>query len=65
MFINDYAVIHESLVPQMVKNLVAMHDSGSIPGWGTSPGGVMAIPSSILAWEILWSEEPGVAQSQT
>ena len=48
VFINDYAVIHDSLVPQMVKNLLAMRKTGSIPGWGISPGGVMATPSSIL-----------------
>ena len=33
----------------------------SIPGSGSSPGGGMATHSSILAWEIPWTEEPGGA----
>ena len=35
-------------------------DLGSIPEWGRSPGGVH--DSSILAWEIPWTEEPGGLQ---
>ena len=38
-------------------------DPGSIPGWGRSPGEGMAAHSSILAWEIPWTEEPGRLQS--
>ena len=44
-------------------------DSGSIPGWGRSPGEGNGYPlqysthSSILAWEIPWTEEPGGLQS--
>ena len=42
-------------------------DSGSIPGLGRSPGEGMekglATQSSILAWKILWTEEPGGLQS--
>ena len=34
-------------------------DPGSIPGLGRSPGEWMATHSSILAWRILWTEEPG------
>ena len=34
-------------------------DSGSVPGSGTSPGEGKATHSSILAWEIPWTEEPG------
>ena len=34
-------------------------DAGSIPGSGRSPGGGNAAHSSILAWEIPWTEEPG------
>ena len=33
-------------------------DPGSIPGWGRSPG-EMATHSSILAWKIPWTEDPG------
>ena len=36
---------------------------GSIPGSGRSLEGVMAIPSSILAWRTPWTEEPGGLQS--
>ena len=36
-------------------------DLGLIPGSGRSPGEV--IHSSILAWEIPWTEEPGGLQS--
>ena len=38
-------------------------DPGSIPGSGRSPGEEMATHSSILAWRILWTEEPGRLQS--
>ena len=34
-------------------------DAGSIPGSGRSLGEGMATHSSILAWEIPWTEEPG------
>ena len=38
-------------------------DLGSTPGSGRSPGEGMAIHSSILAWKIPWTEEPGGLQS--
>ena len=38
-------------------------DSGLIPGSGRSLGKEMATHSKILAWEILWTEEPGGLQS--
>ena len=34
-------------------------DSGSIPGLGQSPGEEGGTHSSILAWRIPWTEEPG------
>ena len=40
-----------------------VRDVSSIPGWGRSPGGGMATHSSILAWRIPWTEEPGGLQS--
>jgi len=47
----------------MVKNLPVnagdIRDAGSIFGLGRSPGGSMAILSSILTWRIPWTEEPG------
>ena len=38
-------------------------DPGSIPGSGIFPGERNGTLSSILAWEILWTEEPGGPQS--
>ena len=38
-------------------------DPGSIPGWGDSLEKGMASHSSILAWRIPWTEEPGGLQS--
>ena len=34
-------------------------DPGSIPGWGDSLEKEMAAHSSILAWKIPWTMEPG------
>ena len=48
----------------MVKNLPAdVGDTDLIPGSGRSPGKETSTHSSILAWEILWTEEPGGLQS--
>ena len=53
-----------SLVAQTVKHLPAMLET-----WVQSLGGKeslekeMATHSSILAWEITWTEEPGYLQS--
>ena len=38
-------------------------DMGLIPGWGRSMEEAMAAHSSILAWEIPRTEEPGGLQS--
>ena len=51
----------------MVKNLPAnvrdAGDAGSIPGSGRSARGGPGNPLCILAWRILWTEEPGRLQS--
>ena len=51
----------------MVKNLPAntgdTGDVGLIPGWEDPLEEEMATHSSILAWEIAWTEEPGELQS--
>ena len=51
----------------MVKNPPANEgstgDIGSIPGAGRSPEEEMATHSSVLAWRIPWTEEPGGLQS--
>ena len=51
----------------MVKNPPVyagdIRDEGLIPGSGRSPGGGHGNFSSILAWKISWTEEPGGLQS--
>jgi len=51
----------------MVKNLPAhaenIRDMGSIPGSGRFPRGGHGTLSSLLAWRIPWTEEPGGLQS--
>ena len=46
----------------MVKNLPANADASLIPGSGRSLEKEMAIHSSILAWEIPWTEGAGGLQ---
>ena len=41
------------------KEPACRRDEGSIPGLGRTLGRGMATHSSILAWRILWTEEPG------
>ena len=52
---------------EVVKNLPASsgdsRDMGSVPGLGRSPEVGNGTHSSILAWKILWTEEPGGLQS--
>ena len=38
-------------------------DPGLTPGLGRSPGEGNGNHSSVLAWKIPWTEEPGVLQS--
>ena len=51
----------------VVKNLPAnagdAGDMGLIPGFRRSPEEGMATHSSILAWRLQWTEEPGRLQS--
>ena len=53
-----------SLVTQIVKNLLAMQETQvrSLGGEDPLEKG-MAIHPSVLAWRILWTEEPGGLQS--
>jgi len=44
-------------------NAGGIREAGSIPGSGRSPGGGNESHSSILAWRIPWTEEPGGLQS--
>ena len=53
-----------SLVSQSVKNPPAMQETQiQFLGWEDPLKKEMAIHSSILAWEIPWTEEPGRLQS--
>ena len=48
----------------MVKNLPAMQEiQAQSLGWEDALGKEMATCSSILAWRIPWTEEPGGLQS--
>ena len=54
------AYIGASLVAQAVKNLPAMQETWiQFLGWKDSLEKEMATHSSILAWRIPWTEEPG------
>ena len=56
--------ITASLVAQMVKNLPVMQKTEVRSlGWEDSLEKGMATHSSILAWSIPWTEEPGGLQS--
>ena len=46
-----------------IANAGDIRDAGSIPGSGKSLEEGMATHSSILAWRIPWTEEPGGLQS--
>ena len=56
--------LRASLVPQTVKDPPAnARDLSSIPASGRPPEKGMATHSSVLAWRISWTEEPGGLQS--
>jgi len=62
-FLSPFLAYQVALV---VKNLPAksrdVRDAGLIPGSGRSPEVEMATHSSILAWRIPWTEDPGGPQ---
>ena len=47
----------------MPANAGDVRDAGSVPKLGRSPGGGHGNPSSVLAWRIPWTEDPGRLQS--
>ena len=57
--IYGYRHVQAFMVAQTVNSLPIAEDSGSIPKWGRSPEEGVAVHSSILAWRIPWTEEPG------
>ena len=60
--LNTCVVLWVSLVAQMVKNLPSMQEAW-VQSLGQEEEKGMATHSSILAWEIPWTEEPGGVQS--
>ena len=52
-----------TVVKNLPTNAVDTGDTGSIPGLGRSPREGNATHSSILAWRIPWTAEPGGLQS--
>ena len=57
-------MIRASLIAQSVKNLPAMQETQvRFLGWEDPQEKEMATHSSILAWEIPWTEKPGELQS--
>ena len=65
--LHSIALHWTSLVAQLVKNLLAMRETQETQvrswGWEDPLEEEMATQSSILAWKILWKEEPGGLQS--
>ena len=63
-FKSHLALICASLVSHIVKNLPAIWETWVLSRSGKDPlEKEMATHSSILAWGISWTEEPGVLQS--
>ena len=59
-----YIIKLSSLVAQMVKNLPAMWETWVWSlGWEDPLDKGMTVHSSIVAWRIPWTEEPGGLQS--
>jgi len=59
-----FYIIWVSLVAQTIKNLLAMQEIRVHSlGWEDPLEKGMATHSSILAWRITWTEEPGRLQS--
>ena len=51
--------------PDGKESACSAEDLGSIPGLGRSPGEGNGNHSSILAWRIPWTEDPGGLQSMS
>ena len=63
-YLAAFIMVHVSLVAQMVKSLPAMKETRVQGlGWEDPLKKEMATHSSILVWEIPWTEEPGGLQS--
>ena len=61
---SNSGIFGASIVAQLVKNLPAMQETWvQFLGWEDPLEKEMATHSSILAWRIPWTEEPGRLQS--
>ena len=59
IFLSASNPIWTFLIPQLIKNLPAMQETWvRFLGWDDPLEKEMATHSSILAWEIPWTEEP-------
>ena len=58
-----HSVLWASQEAQMVKNLPTQESQVQFLGWEDALEKKMATSSSIFAWEIPWTEEPGGLQS--
>ena len=57
-------MIHFAIHMKLTQELACdAGDPGWLPGWGRPLEEEMATCSSILAWKIPWTEEPGGLQS--
>ena len=64
MFLKKFIVDNRSLVAQTVKNLPVMQETWVRSlDWEDPLEEEMATHSSMFAWEIPWTEEPGGLQS--
>ena len=64
IFMDVHSLGSASLVAQSVKNLPTVQETGVWSlGWEDPLEKEMATHSSILAWKITWTEEPGGLQS--
>ena len=60
-----YVIARTPLVVQTVKNLPAMQENWVQPlGWEDPLEKGLAMHSSLLAWEVPWTEEPDRLQSR-
>ena len=63
MLIHDPTISEASLVAQSIKNLPVVQETQvQSLGWEDPLEKEMATHSSILAWKIPWTEEPGGLQ---
>ena len=63
MYLDSWTYLVELVVKSPPANAGDKRDAGSIPGREDPPEEDMGTHSSILAWRIPWTEDPGVLWS--